>query len=77
MVAQPDATTGERACAYVVLERDVSLTIADLGEFLLGREVARQKVPEDLVLIDALPKTVSGKVQKNVLREWAKERVAA
>jgi cyclohexanecarboxylate-CoA ligase len=77
VVAQPDATTGERACAYVVLERDVSLTIADLGEFLLGREVARQKVPEDLVLIDALPKTVSGKVQKNVLREWAKERVAS
>ena len=77
VVAQPDATTGERACAYVVLERDVSLTVADLGEFLLGREVARQKVPEDLVLIDALPKTVSGKVQKNVLRGWAKERVAA
>ena len=77
VVAQPDATTGERACAYVVLKQDVPLTIADLGEFLLGREVARQKVPEDLVLIDAIPKTVSGKVQKNVLREWAKERVAA
>ena len=77
VVAQPDATTGERACAYVVLKQDVSLTIADLGEFLLSREVARQKVPEDLVLIDAIPKTVSGKVQKNVLREWAKERVAS
>ena len=77
VVAQPNATTGERACAYVVLKQDVPLTIADLGEFLLSREVARQKVPEDLVLVDAIPKTVSGKVQKNVLREWAKERVVA
>jgi non-ribosomal peptide synthetase component E (peptide arylation enzyme) len=76
VVAQPDATTGERACAYVVLKQDVSLTVADLGDFLVGREVARQKVPEDLVLVDAMPKTVSGKVQKSVLREWAKERVA-
>lgn len=77
VVAQPNATTGERACAYVVLRQDVSLTVADLGEFLAGREVARQKVPEDLVLVDTIPKTVTGKVQKNVLREWAKERVAS
>ena len=43
VVAQPDATTGERACAYVVLKQDVPLTVADLGEFLLGREVGDRR----------------------------------
>jgi len=72
VVATPDPKTGEKACAFVVPDADEGeLDLDDLSEFLVGREVAKQKIPERLVLVDELPKTPSGKVQKFMLREWA------
>jgi cyclohexanecarboxylate-CoA ligase len=67
VVAYPDAVLGERACAYVVGEPD--LTLASLTAFLRTRGIANQKLPERLRLVGELPKTASGKVQKFVLRE--------
>jgi cyclohexanecarboxylate-CoA ligase len=67
VVAYPDPVLGERACAYVVGEPD--LTLEAVVAFLRTRGVANQKLPERLRLVDALPKTASGKVQKFVLRD--------
>lgn len=75
VVAKPDPVTGEKACAWVVLQDGQGLDLPEVEEFLVRREVAKQKIPEDLVLVDALPKTASGKVQKAVLRQWAAERI--
>jgi len=74
IVPMPDARLGERACAFVVPfdERDPP-TLPELVCFLEARELSRRKLPERLELIDELPVTASGKVQKHLLRE----RIAA
>lgn len=76
IVAMPDLALTERACAFVVSRNNIALELADLVEFLEGHRLARQKFPERLELLEALPKTPSGKVQKNRLRTWIAERQA-
>ncbi|HAM25425.1 MAG TPA: cyclohexanecarboxylate-CoA ligase [Microbacteriaceae bacterium] len=71
IVAMPDPVMGERACAYVVPSAtgDEAPTLAVLCDFLAARNMAKQKYPERLELIDELPRTPSGKVQKFLLRQ--------
>ena len=68
VVGMPDALLGERACAFVAPRRGATLSFAEMVAFLEGREIARQKIPERLEVRARLPKTASGKVQKNALR---------
>ena len=70
VVAMPDARMGEKGCAFVVPEGDPP-TLEALCAFLEAARIARQKFPEHLEIIDELPKTASGKVQKYLLRQWA------
>lgn len=77
VVAMPDERLGERACAYVVPRPGgEGLKLADLVDFLLAQKIARQKLPERLELIDGLPRTASGKVQKFRLREEIRRKLA-
>jgi cyclohexanecarboxylate-CoA ligase len=71
----PDARLGERACAFVVAREAASLAFAEMQEFLQKSGVARSYWPERLELVDALPMTATGKIQKFMLRERAKELV--
>jgi cyclohexanecarboxylate-CoA ligase len=75
IVAMPDERLGERACAFVVLEGGSAPTfdLDTVRAFLDEREVSRHYWPERVELIDAMPRTPSGKIQKFVLRERAKE----
>jgi cyclohexanecarboxylate-CoA ligase len=73
IVAMPDPTTGEKACAFVVATPGSSPTLDDLNRFLESRSVARQKFPERLELLAELPITASGKVKKFVLRDRARD----
>jgi len=59
---------GERPLACVVVKPGESLTTAELLEFLDGR-VAKWWLPDDVVFIDAVPKTSVGKFSKRDLRE--------
>jgi cyclohexanecarboxylate-CoA ligase len=68
VVAVPDPTSGERACA-VVVTANAELTLDDLRRHLRARGVAVQKWPEQLEIASALPRTASGKVQKFLLRQ--------
>ncbi len=68
VVAMPDARLGERACAFMVLREDASLTLPELSAFLAGRGLTRNYWPERLEILQALPKTPSGKIRKNELR---------
>jgi len=72
VVAMPDPRLGERACAFAVLRQGASLTFPELVAFLGERHLARNYLPERLEVVDALPKTPSGKIQKVVLRGLAK-----
>ncbi|MEU3984024.1 AMP-binding protein [Streptomyces sp. NPDC026672] len=71
VVAVPDARLGEKACAFVV-PRGQAPTLSELTDYLRGeRRIATQKLPEMLQIVDELPTTSSGKIQKYVLRERA------
>ncbi|MCE8012413.1 AMP-binding protein [Billgrantia desiderata] len=77
LVGRPDERLGERLCAYVTLKEGVeSLTLTDVTAFLSERQVTRQYQPEFLVVLDELPRTPSGKIQKFKLREQAAQNVA-
>jgi cyclohexanecarboxylate-CoA ligase len=73
VVATPDPVLGERVCAVVVPEAGQTVALADLGEWLSAARFAKQKLPERLIVLDELPRTASGKVQKFKLRELAKQ----
>jgi cyclohexanecarboxylate-CoA ligase len=77
IVAMPDSKLVERACAYVVPTQGASPTLDELVAFLRQHRLANQKLPERLELVDALPKTASGKIQKHRLRTRIRERIAA
>jgi len=62
VVAMPDPRLGERACAFAVLRPQANLTFPDLVDFLQER----------LEVVEAMPKTPSGKIQKVVLRGIAR-----
>lgn len=72
MVGIPDERLGELGCAVVVCHAGKTLGFEEMKLFLTGRGLARFKLPEFLVLRDALPATPSGKVQKFKLREELK-----
>ncbi|MDV8070788.1 AMP-binding protein [Rhodococcus sp. IEGM 1366] len=74
VVAGPDATTGERGCAFIVTHDGKDLTLGEVYEFLSNREVAKQKIPESVFVVEVLPKTASGKIQKFALRDWTRDR---
>jgi non-ribosomal peptide synthetase component E (peptide arylation enzyme) len=69
LVGVPDKRLGEKSCAFVVLREDSSLTLKDLAGFLEGLGIAKYKLPEYLRVVDELPMTPTGKVQKFKLKE--------
>ena len=70
LVPLPHPRLGETACACVVLHPDVvGVSVTDLGEFLGRHGVAKQFYPESVRVMDALPRTPSGKIQKFALRK--------
>ena len=73
IVAYPDERLGERACACVVTKPGQSLDLPGMIEFLKAQKIAVQYIPERLVLLDAMPATPSGKIQKFKLRDMLRE----
>jgi 3-phosphoshikimate 1-carboxyvinyltransferase len=71
IVAMPDERLGERACAFVVGELDFETML----EYLDSHRVSKTYWPERLELVDTLPRTPSGKIQKFILRAQARELV--
>jgi cyclohexanecarboxylate-CoA ligase len=69
VIGVPDAQSGERVCACVVLRAGVgALTLGEVRVFMERRGVMRQKIPEQLELMPELPRNATGKVRKDVLR---------
>jgi fatty-acyl-CoA synthase len=68
VVGVPDAKYGEAVCACVRLRDGVSATEEDIREFCRG-QIAHYKVPRYVRFVDTFPLTVTGKVQKFLIRE--------
>lgn len=64
----PDSKYGEEVCAWIVLRAGETMTDDELREFCSG-QIAHYKVPRYVRFVDELPMTVTGKVQKFVMRE--------
>ncbi|HCJ8971220.1 TPA: medium-chain fatty-acid--CoA ligase [Escherichia coli] len=70
VVAMPDERLGERSCAYIVLKAPHhSLSLEEVVAFFSRKRVAKYKYPEHIVVIEKLPRTASGKIQKFLLRK--------
>lgn len=70
VVAAPDPRLGEHGCAFLRLQPGADAPDLDaLRAHLDAAGLARQKWPEELRVVDDLPRTPSGKVQKFVLRD--------
>jgi cyclohexanecarboxylate-CoA ligase len=76
IVGMPDARLGERACAFVIPKSGEPPTLAELTAWLDRHQLARQKFPERLEVVDEFPMTPSGKVQKYRLRAMIADRLA-
>ncbi|WP_286716317.1 acyl-CoA synthetase [Acinetobacter sp. UBA2581] len=72
VVAKPDPRWQEVPCAFVELKAGQTATAEEIIEFC-KQHLARFKVPKDVVITE-IPKTSTGKLQKFILRDWAKER---
>ena len=70
VIGVPDAASGERVCACIVLRADADdLSLGDVRAFMEARGVMRQKIPEQLAVMRELPRNATGKVRKDLLRQ--------
>ena len=69
VIGLPDPASGERACAVVVLKADAALTFEEMVTYLKGQQLSMHKIPEQLEIVEALPRNPSGKVLKKDLRQ--------
>jgi fatty-acyl-CoA synthase len=68
VVGVPDDEFGQRLRAFAVLEPGASLGADEIKAYVRGN-LARHKVPRDVVFVDALPRTPTGKVLRRLLHE--------
>ncbi len=68
VVGVPDERTGERACAVIVASDQRAPDLDDLAELLTGQGLAKFKIPEQIIIWDALPKNDAGKILKHQIR---------
>ncbi len=68
VVGVPDAQMGEELCAWIKLRPGEVMCEADVREFAAGR-IAHFKVPRHVRFVAGFPTTVTGKVQKFVIRD--------
>jgi acyl-CoA synthetase (AMP-forming)/AMP-acid ligase II len=69
IVGMPDVRLGERICAFIITVADASLALAEVQEWMSKSDLAKQKWPERIEIVNSFPMTPSGKIQKFKLRE--------
>jgi acyl-CoA synthetase (AMP-forming)/AMP-acid ligase II len=67
IVGIPDERTGERACAVIVPAHPQTPTLSGIRDFLEAQGLAKFKIPEQVILRDALPRNDAGKILKDRL----------
>jgi fatty-acyl-CoA synthase len=68
VVGVPHRKWGEAPHAFVVPRGDAEITAEGLMDYLDGK-LARYKIPRTLTVVEDLPRTASGKIRKNLLRD--------
>ena len=68
IVGIPCERYGEEVCAWIKLRAGVAASEAEIREYCRG-QIAHYKVPVHIAFVDSLPMTVTGKVQKYIIRQ--------
>ena len=68
VVGVPDVRYGEELCAWIQLKEGAQISGEDVKAFCQG-QIAHYKIPRYIKFVDAFPMTVTGKVQKFVMRD--------
>ncbi len=70
VIGLPDPKTGERCCAVVTCrDGETAITFDEMKDFLLDQQLMRQRIPEQLEIVEAIPRNATGKISKHELRE--------
>jgi non-ribosomal peptide synthetase component E (peptide arylation enzyme) len=69
VVPMPDELLGERACLFLVMAPEQTLTLDDVRDYLESKGIMKTKWPERLEIVDAMPITATRKVIKGKLVE--------
>jgi len=76
VVAMPHPRLGEGVFAWLILhDGQAAPGIEELAEFVRAQGLAPQKIPEQIETVLDFPRTASGKIQKNILREKIREKL--
>jgi len=69
VIGLPDEQRGERVCAVVELASGAEgLTLAEVGDYFRASGIMPQKIPEQIEVVESLPRNATGKVLKHELR---------
>jgi fatty-acyl-CoA synthase len=68
VIGVPDAKYGEEICAWIKLRDGERATPEEIRDFCKG-QIAHFKIPRYIEFVDAFPMTITGKIQKFVMRE--------
>jgi fatty-acyl-CoA synthase len=69
----PDAKYGEELCAWIKIREGETMTEDEVRAFCQG-QIAHQKIPRYVQFVDEFPMTVTGKVQKFIMRQIVEEQ---
>jgi 2,3-dihydroxybenzoate-AMP ligase len=76
-IAVPDPDLGERMCACIILRDNQTLPFEELKTFLIGKEIAKYKLPERMEIMTDFPLSTFGKVSKKDLVATVSAKMAA
>jgi fatty-acyl-CoA synthase len=74
VIGVPDDKYGEELCAWIILKAGNAASEDDLRQFCKG-QIAHYKVPRYIKFVDAFPMTITGKIQKFVMRDLMKQEL--
>ncbi|MCC7312847.1 MAG: AMP-binding protein [Sulfuritalea sp.] len=75
VVGLPDKKYGEELCAWIIPREGQRVTEAEIRSFCDG-QIAHYKIPKYIRFVESFPMTVTGKVQKYLIRQQMKEQLA-
>ncbi len=75
VIGTPDEKYGEEVCAWIKLREGQAVTAEEIRDFCKG-QIAHFKIPRYVKFVDEFPMTITGKVQKFVMREMMAKELA-
>ncbi len=76
VIGAPDEKYGEEVCAWIKLREGHSATADEIRDFCKGK-IAHFKIPRYIKFVDSYPMTITGKVQKFIMREQMAKELAS